>query len=301
MSIRTTKGAHRRPRSRHVSRSTFVLASAATFALAPMVAPARALATGAPALAGTGVVTLIHAVPGLTADVLVDGKTVLTGFTAARVTDPVTLSAGKHTVTLKADNNGTPGKTLLTVPLEIVAGTTSTAVVGLTPDGTPKAYLFPESPVPVPNGQAGVIMRDVAAAGPVKLVVDGTALATGPLSDGESTTSDSTPGTHHVLVQSDSGSTVLGTQPAALQAGRVTTLYLIGSEKDNSLAWVATTRLASAVVPLSGIPTGDGSTAQTPMTSHPQVPYAPAAEIAAAVGAGVFILSRRRARARAGT
>jgi hypothetical protein len=249
-------------------------------------------------LAGTGVITLIHAVPGLVADVLVDGKQVLTGFTASRVTDPVTLSAGKHTVTLKADNNGTPGKTLLTIPLEITAGTTSTAVVGLTRNGTAKAFLFPELPVQVPDAKAGVIMRDVAATGPVKIVVDGN--PSGSLSSGQSATSNAAAGTHQVLVQSDSGSTVLGTQPAALQAGRVTTLYLIGSAKDKSLSWVATTRLASVATPLSGIPTGDGTTEQTPMTTHPQVPYAPAAEVALAVGAGAFVLSRRRARTGAG-
>ncbi len=138
-----------------------------------LLIPADALATETPALDGTGVVTLVHAVPGLIADVSVDGSVVLTGFTASRVTNPVTLSAGKHTVSLKADNGPDAGKVVLTATLNITAGTTSTAVVGLTPSGAAKAYVFPEMPITVPSGQAAVVIRHVADTGVVKLVVDG--------------------------------------------------------------------------------------------------------------------------------
>src|ERR1700712_1900064 len=132
-----TVGKHRAPLPPSSSRrrATLVFAGCGVAATAGIAIPTQAYAADTPALAGTGVITLIHAVPGLVADVSVDGKEVLTGFTASRVTDPVTLSAGTHTVALKADNGPDTGKTVLTAKLDITAGTTSTAVVGLTPAG----------------------------------------------------------------------------------------------------------------------------------------------------------------------
>ncbi len=273
-------------------------ASVAVVTSLVLLTPADAMATTAPALAGTGVVTLVHAVPGLIADVSVDGSVVLTGFTASRVTNPVTLSAGEHTVSLKADNGPNAGKVVLTATLNIIAGTTSTAVVGLTPSGAPKAYVFPEMPITVPNGQAAVVVRHVADTGAIKLVVDGSTLP-GSLANGATETTDTAPGTHHVVVESTAGATILTAQSAPLQADRVTTLYLTGSQADKTLAWVATTRLASSLTSLSAIPTGDGSTEHTLMDTRVDVPVGTAALIALALGAGAYVLTRRRAFPRA--
>lgn len=293
MGIRRTRGAHARPRSIATLRAATVGVAVAGLTMLPLVAPTAALATATPALDGTGVVTLIHAVPGLIADVSVDGKVALTGFTASRVTDPITLSAGEHTVTLKADNGPDAGKVVLTATLNIIAGTTSTAVVGLTPSGAPKAFVFPETPIAVPNGQAAVVVRHVAGTGPIKLTVDGATLP-GSLANGATETTDTTPGTHHVVVNSATGTTILSAQSAPLQADRVTTLYLTGSQQDKTLAWVATTRLASSLTSLSAVPTGDGSTQHILMTSRTEVPVGVAALIALSLGAGAYLLTRRR-------
>ena len=61
-------------RSGRVRRAALTLAATAALIALPLVAPISAVATSTPALNGTGVVTLIHAVPGLIADVSVDGK-----------------------------------------------------------------------------------------------------------------------------------------------------------------------------------------------------------------------------------
>lgn len=299
MGITNGRGAHAQPRSDGSRRASYLLATGVILGSASLLAPASALAVDTSTLNGTGIITMIHAVPGLVADVSVDGKQILTGFTASRVTDPVTLSAGTHTVTLKADNGPDAGKTVLTAKLNITAGTTSTAVVGLTPDGSPKAFVFPEMPLPVPTGQAGVVVRQVAASAPVKLVIDGSATSIGPLANGASTTTNATPGTHQVVVKSTTGTTELGAEPATLEANRVTTLYLTGSQKDATLAWVATTRLASATTSLSAIPTGDGSTGHAVMTIRNNVPIGTAAAIAIAVGGAAGLISRKRNRLRA--
>jgi hypothetical protein len=269
-------------------------ASVAAVTCLALLTPADALATGTPTLDGTGVVTLVHAVPGLIADVSVDGNVVLTGFTASRVTNPVTLSAGKHTVSLKADNGPNAGKVVLTATLDVTAGTTATAVVGLTPAGAAKAYVFPEMPITVPSGEAAVVIRHVADTGAIKLVVDGATLP-GSLANGATETTDTAPGTHHVVVESPAGAMILSAQSAPLQADRVTTLYLTGSQQDHTLTWVATTRLASSLTSLSAIPTGDGSTEHSLMTTRADVPVGVAALIAIALGAGAYALTRRRA------
>lgn len=297
MGIRRTRGAHARPRPIAIARAVAIAASVAALTTLPLLAPETALATATPALDGTGIVTLIHAVPGLIADVSVDGKVALTGFTADRVTDPITLSAGKHTVTLKADNGPDAGKVVLTATLDIIAGTTSTAVVGLTPSGAPKAFVFPEVPIAVPNGQAAVVVRHVADTGPITLMVDGATLP-GSLANGAAVSTDAAPGTHHVVVQTTTGTTILTSQSAPLQADRVTTLYLTGSQQDKTLAWVATTRLASSLTSLSAIPTGDGSTEHVLMTTRKEVPVGVAALVSLALGSATFVLTRRRTRPR---
>lgn len=298
MRIGRARGAHARPRSKATLRAAAIGACVGALTALPLLAPATALATATPALNGTGVVTLVHAVPGLVANVSIDGKVVLTGFTASRVTDPVTLSAGNHTVTLKADNGSNAGKVVLTAMLNIIAGTSSTAVVGLTPGGAAKAYVFPEMPIAVPNGEAAVVVRHVAATGPIKLMVDGAALP-GTLANGATETTCTTPGTHLVVVESATGATILSAQSAPLEADRVTTLYLTGSQRDHSLAWVATTRLASSLTTLSAIPTGDGSSQHIFMTKRADVPVGVAALIAIILGAGTYVVTRRRTLARA--
>ncbi len=296
MSSRKPRGKHARPPSRHLSRTTYALAGTTVIVATPLVGAVSAGAAEPAAIAGTGSVTMVHAVPGLVADISVDGKEVLKDFTASRVTDPVTLSAGPHTVAVKADNGPSAGKTVLTATLDIAAGSTSTAVAGLAPDGSPKAFLFPETAQPVPNGKAGVVIRTVGATGPVTMVVDGAPLPTS-LPSGGSFTADLAPGAHSVLVRDTStGAVVLAAQSAPLQADRVTTLYLTGSAKDKTLSWVATTRLASSVVPLNTVPTGDGSTASTFVTTRDSVDLGAAAGLAGAAGLATFAVLRRRAR-----
>jgi hypothetical protein len=295
-------GKHRAPsQSKASRRATLVFAGCGVAATAGLGISTQAYAADTPALSGTGVVTLIHAVPGLVADVSVDGSEVLTGFTASRVTDPVTLSAGTHTVTLKADNGADAGKTVLTAKLDVTAGTTSTAVVGLTPTGAAKAFVFPESAVPVPGGQAAVIVRNVAATGPVKIIVDGKAVTTSTLPSGAVASTDIAPGNHQVVVENAQGATILASQGAEIDADRVTTLYLTGSQKARDLSWVATTRLASSLIPLSTIPTGDGSTVRETMTSRANISVGAAGTISAIMGATAYLILRRRARASAST
>jgi hypothetical protein len=295
-----TAGKHRAPSQSAASRrAALVFAGCGVAATSGLLLPSQATAAGTPALAGTGVVTMIHAVPGLVADVSVDGKRVLTGFTASRVTDPVTLSAGTHTVAVKADNGNDAGKTVLTAKLDITAGSTSTAVAGLSPAGAAKAFFFPEMVIPVPSGQAAVVMRNVAATGPVKIVVDGKPFG-GTLASGAVASADVAPGTHQVVVQSAQGGTILSSQSAVVQGDRITTLYLTGSQSARDLSWVATTRLASSLIPLSTIPTGDGSTVVAAMTSRSNISVGTAGAISVIMGAAAYLILRRRARPSAG-
>jgi hypothetical protein len=291
-----TTGKHRAPSATAGSwRATLIFAGCGVAASAGLAAPTQAYAADTPALAGTGVVTLVHAVPGLVADVSVDGKQVLTGFTASRVTDPITLSAGTHTVALKADNGSDAGKTVLTARLDITAGSTSTAVAGLSPSGAAQAFFFTERLIPVPSGQAAIVMRNVAAIGPVKIVVDGKQFG-GILASGAVASADVAPGTHQVVVQSVQGATILTSQSAVVQGDRITTLYLTGSQSARDLSWVATTRLASSLIPLSTIPTGDGSTVVASMTSRANVGVGTAGTVSVIMGAAAYLILRRRAR-----
>lgn len=230
--------------------------------LAAGVAMFAAISSGGAALAATpntGQVIIVHGVRGLVANVDVDGNRALTAFEPERTTDPLTLTAGKHTVVVSRANDPT-ATPVLNRTITLPAGAFVAAAVGLTPQGQPSLTIFNERGPAVPAGKARLIVRHIAAAPTVRLQLDGHLVA-GSLSGGpQQLTSDLAPGNHSVAVMGADGTPVLAPQEVPLRAGTVTTVYLIGSQADNTLTWLA--RVSNAVV-MQGVPTGDAGLAAT--------------------------------------
>ncbi len=222
------------------SMGVLVAAGVVVVAAGGLGAPAAA-ATGDSA-AADGHVTVVHGVRGLLADVSVDGKSVLSSFSPERVTDPLALPAGRHTVQVRRHGD-TTGAPIVTGTLTVPAGAHLTVAVGLTRGGGPVMTAYRDDDlgnlVSSDTGSA-VVVRDVADAPKLKVTVDRAALA--PVISPRQADTTVSAGTHAVAVHDAStGTTLFPPTQVPTQAGTVTALYLIGSTGDHSLDWLAQT------------------------------------------------------------
>jgi len=216
--------------------SVFALVGAATSASAASPpAPGASPAAAAP----TGTVTIVHAVRGLVADVYVDGKLALRTFQPERVTDPIPLASGAHSVEVRTA--GAPGTAaaLLAGTIDVSANKSETVVVHPGPTGAPTITTYVNDLSKVPLGKARVVVRHAAAGGPVDVSVDGSALAPN-LANSQEASAVIAAGTHTISINAAGTTTSLATpRDLSFAEGTADFLYLIGSQPDGTLAWIA--------------------------------------------------------------
>lgn len=225
------------------SMGVLITGGAVVLAAGVVASPASAAPRQAAASAGADAqVTVVHGVRGLLADVSVDGKAVLTSFSPERITDPLPLPPGKHTVQVRRHGD-TAGAPIVAGTLTVPAGAHLTVAVGLDEHGKPvmTAYRDDDLANLLPDGKgSAIVVRDVAHAPKLRVTAGNEALDP-VVSPGQVNTTVGA-GTHTVAVKSaTSGSVVLPPAQVPVQAGTVTALYLIGSTGDNSLDWLAQT------------------------------------------------------------
>lgn len=209
-----------------------VVVCGAVLVPAPATAVVQAAAT--PAL-----VSVVHGVRGLVADVRVDGKLVLSGFAPQRVTDPMALSAGRHRVQIWTAGSPASAKPALDTSVTVTAGSHGTLAVGLSSQGKPQITLYDDNLDPAGSGRTAFAVRNIAATPPVRITVDTAVVADAILAPQQKVTAV-TPGAHTVAVLPAAGTSPLfPPQSVPTVAGRAMALYLIGSANDNSLGWVA--------------------------------------------------------------
>ena len=80
---------------------------------------------------------VLHAVPGLTVDVWVDGTVLLEDFAPGTLTDPLDLPAGDYEVVVTAVNDPITSPAIGPITLTLAASTSYTAVAHLAANGTP--------------------------------------------------------------------------------------------------------------------------------------------------------------------
>ena len=275
-----------------MSRSSGVLAVllAASAALAVQAGPAAAQDAAAPAAPASGAVTVVHGVRGLVADVRLDGDLVLSGFAPERVTDPLVLSAGSHRVQVWPSGAPADAAPVLDATLDVAAGARLTAAIGLAAAGGPVLTTYDDTALLPAPGSTALAVRGLAASPAVKVLLNGQ-----PFDDSLTPTDQQVqqvqPGTYGVSVLPAVGDQALvPAEQIPVEAGRATVLYLIGSQSDGTLGWVAqTVRPEAAAAPLR-IDTGVGPLPAS--ESGSPVPAVLGAAALALAGAGVV---RRRA------
>src|SRR5438093_3900940 len=107
-------------------------------------------APGAQANPVTATVTVLHALPGFTADVYVNGKLTLSGFKPETATDPLALPPGRYKIDIRDVGAEPTAKPVLSGAVTLTAGQNLSIIAGLTAQGDPELNVFQNDLTRVP-------------------------------------------------------------------------------------------------------------------------------------------------------
>ncbi|HYJ76461.1 MAG TPA: DUF4397 domain-containing protein [Kineosporiaceae bacterium] len=262
-------------------------AAALAGAAAATLSPAAEAATRSP----QGTVYLVHGIPGVTADVLLDGRRIARGARPETVIGPLAVSAGQHVVTLTGD-----GRSLTGARFTVAAGQSVDLVAGRTPDGAraPRLVVYRNDLQPVGPGKGRLVVAHAAEAPPADVRVDGATLFH-DVAPGEALSLLVPARSYAVDVRETQGSdTILAPVRVAVRAGTLTRVFAVGDPSDgtaDAVVQVLPVPVVGAGRPRT-VPTGDGGQA-----AESYVDDGPGLLPAAALGGGLsalLLLARAR-------
>jgi len=198
-----------------------------------------ALAGIAPANAATDVAQLsvLHAVPGLTVDVYVNGDLTLDNFEPGDIAGPLELPAGTYTVAITAaDAADASSPAIGPVDLPLEAGKNYTAAAHLDAAGAPTATLFTNDISTVGAGEGRLTVRHVAAAPAVDVLAGGTAVITNLSNPDESLLTLPAGAVSASVAATGTTDPVIGPADVDVAEGTNTIVYAWGSLADSNLA-----------------------------------------------------------------
>lgn len=264
------------------SRVPVCCAALSAFLLMPAV-----LAPAASAEPGGAVLTVVHGVRGLVADVRIDGARVLSGFAVERITDPLPLAAGSHHLQVWTTGAAPTGKPVLDTTIKVTAGEQATAALGVAPGGRPTVTVYDDKTLLPTPGSTALAVRGLADAPNVEVLANARTLAQALRPGGQGLLQVSA-GTYSVSAAGVGSGVIVPPQDVPVATGRAVVLYLIGSQSQGTLGWVAqTVRPTSAAAP-KRISTGVG-----PLPSPPSRTPTVLLIVPLAVGAVLFKRFRR--------
>jgi len=236
--------------------------------------------------------SVLHAVPGLTVDVYVNGALTLDNFEAGDLTDPLALPAGDYEVAVTAGDAADASAPILSATLTLAAGMNYTAVAHLTEAGEPGLKLFTNDTAPTAPGEGRLTVRHVAAAPAVDILAGGSPVVE-DLTNPNEATLNLAAGTVQAGVALAGTTEAVLEAPVDVQEGVLTIVYAWGSAEDENLALAVQTVSGLHSSP-DGVPSGSaGYLAQRDATSG-IITIAGAGAIAIAIAAGAVFAVRRR-------
>jgi hypothetical protein len=186
-------------------------------------------------------VTVVHGIPGFTADVYVNDVKRLDGFAAGAMTSPIHVPAGRYRIAIRPAGAPPHSKPVLAGTVTLAKRTNASLVAYLQPGGKPALAVFRNPLRTLPAGRSRLVFHQVADAPPATLVVDGPPRArarrgharTRNIRNGKSTVAPA--GAHRLAVRLANGRIVWGPARVHLRAGSVYLVYSIGSLKKGTL------------------------------------------------------------------
>jgi hypothetical protein len=190
------------------------------------------------AVATTGDVAVVQAVPDEQVSVTVDGRPLRKTAKGGTVIGPVSLSAGSHEVAFT-----TAGETV-TSTVDVQPGTTNDLVLHrpAAVGGTPVVSTYPAPLDALGPGKARVLLAHTATTAPADVRVDGETVFTN-IANGEYAQADVAAGTHEVALYPSgvSAEPILGPITVDLGAGTLTSVYAVGNPAAGSMDVVVRT------------------------------------------------------------
>lgn len=272
-------------RTARIGRSGLLIALGAMLVVSTATNAAAAVDMAVPA---TAQVTVVHGLRGQLVDVYVDGKMLLEGFEPDRLTDPMTVAVGPHTVDLRPAGTDPGAKPKASATVDLTPGPVA-VVAHFAIDGSWTMSLFRNDDSPLASGAGRVLLRNAAAIQSVDVTL-GQSEKTG-IAVGKETVED-LPGAIYPVKVDVGGDSLLADDDVTVNPGEYLALYLVGTPKN--AAWLAQRIPANAAVP-AAVDAGDSGLRTPRGTALPGV-------LVGAAGASVLAgqaLRRARWRRRA--
>lgn len=267
------------------------------------IAAGALIATGAalPAAAADGDASLsvLHAVPGVTVDVYVDGALTLDDFTPGTLAGPLALPAGTYSVAITASDAADASAPVIgPIDLPLSANGNYTAVAHLDAAGAPTATLYTNDTSTLAAGQGRLTVRHDAAAPAVDVLAGGAAVVSNLSNPGESVLTLPAGTVSATVAATGTTDPVIGPADVTVAEGTNTIVYAWGSLADGNLALAVQTIDGLHSNP-GGVPAGSAGLVASNQPADGAPLWIGAAFLLMAGLAGAALL-RRRATVKAG-
>jgi hypothetical protein len=197
------------------------------------------LVSGSQAAKPSGQVVVVQAVPGLSVDVSIDGRSTRDGVGVGTVLGPFELALGSHDVEF-SDASGLS----VSSTVEVGSGSSTDIVIhrpaAVGGDPVVNSYSTPRKPIG--PGKARVLVAHTATVAPADVRVDGQVVFTN-IANGEYAEADVPAGHHRVelLPTGQITKPILGPLDITLEPRTVTMVYAVGTPKNGSMNVIAHT------------------------------------------------------------
>lgn len=256
---------------------------------------AGASASAQPRAAGDqAMVSVLHAVPGLTVDVYAGNKELIPDFKPGTLTDPMKLDAGSYDIKIFKEGEGPNGTPAIEKKVDVPAGANATLVAHLTADGKPTLDAYVNDMSKIPAGKARLTVRHVAAAPAVDVRANGTPVFKDLVNPKEAKGEVAAGTVSADVVLAGTDTVAIGPAKLNLAEGTNTVVYAWGSAADKNLQ-LKTQSLTGMHSAPSGVPAGETGAAAAHNEGVPLGALSLGA-VSALTAAGLLVRLRRTAR-----
>jgi hypothetical protein len=232
-----------------------------------------------------GSVTIVHGLPGFTADIYLDGELLLDGFEPTATAGPLRVAPASYDVDIREVGAPADSPPVLNAVLRVSAGSNISIVAHLTRAGDPTLSVFRNTFDRLSAGQSLLQVRNVAAAPPLSVRLDDRRVKEG-LGEGSEWGIATAPGRHMIAFESRASNDVLiPSTDIHLEEGVAQIVYVIGSAQGGNLDLMLQSVRGLRSAP-SGVLTGDGGLGA--------VPGVPSWAVAVMVVAGATLIACTR-------
>ena len=269
-------------------RKTLAAGVVAGFVVAAgFAAPAQAIS------ATSADLSVLHAVPGLTVDVYVNGELTLDNFEPGTLAGPLDLPAGTYEINVTAADAADDSAPVLTATVPLAANTSYTATANLTEAGEPALNLFTNDTATTKAGEGRLTVRHVAAAPAVDVLAGGTAVVSSLVNPDEATLNLPVGTVSASVAAAGTTEPVIGPADVAVKDGVLTVAYAWGSLEDGNLA-LATQEITVGHSTPGGVNSGTAGYAAERDAMNQAFGIIGIAFAAAAASVAVFLVRRAR-------